>query len=161
MKENLATRWLAKVGPEDENGCWPWTGAKTHYGYGKIRKNHKTVGAHRVSYELNIGPIPKDGHVLHKCDNPICVNPDHLFLGNQAINMKDMFSKHRNKNQYDYNKNFVNGMTHPVEAFIDGEWIYFSSMTKASKITGALLSKISLASRNLRKTAGGLKWRRI
>ena len=96
----LEERFWARVGEPDSNGCWPWLGTKRHTGYGKIRNHYKHEGTHRVSYTLNVGPIPQGLHVLHKCDNPTCVNPDHLFLGTQADNMKDMFKKGRNRNQF-------------------------------------------------------------
>jgi len=161
IQKPLHTRWLDKVGEENSNGCWPWLGSRTVHGYGKIRDNYKSVGAHRISYRLNIGKIPRKLHVLHKCDNPLCVNPDHLFLGTQSDNNKDMFKKNRDKNQYNYNKDFINGRSRPVEAFIDNKWVLFQSISEASKTTGALSSKISIASRQLRKKAGGLKWRSI
>jgi len=161
IQKPLLERWRDKAGAEDENGCWPWIGAKTHYGYGKIRKNHKQIGAHRISYELHIGKIPKGMSVLHSCDNPGCVNPKHLFLGTQSDNLKDMFKKGRNKNQYDYDKNFINGKTRPVEALVDGKWVCFQSMTQGAIKTGANLSKISMAVNGLRSKAGGLKWRTI
>jgi len=68
----------------------------TTFGYGKIVIQGKQCKAHRVSWELNVGPIPKDKWVLHKCDVRNCVNPDHLFLGNALINNQDCKSKGRN-----------------------------------------------------------------
>src|SRR5690242_13637610 len=77
--------------------CWLWTGFITKDGYGRFRGNdgRKTL-AHRYSWELHVGPIP-DGRVLvlHTCDNPPCVNPSHLFLGDDAANCFDRDTKWR------------------------------------------------------------------
>lgn len=75
--------------------CWVWTRSKHTFGYGKIGINYKTFGTHCVAWELTYGPIPDGQWVLHKCDNPPCVRPDHLFLGTQADNMADRDAKHR------------------------------------------------------------------
>lgn len=77
-------------------GCWEWTASKT-LGYGQfaIRGQKTRVKAHRYSYELANGPIPKGLGVLHKCDNPACVRPSHLFLGDQKKNMEDASKKGR------------------------------------------------------------------
>ena len=75
--------------------CWNWTANKDRDGYGRLRSYRRDEGAHRVSWELHRGPIPKDAFVLHQCDNPSCVNPDHLFLGNAKDNMHDCLRKNR------------------------------------------------------------------
>ncbi len=77
-------------------GCWIWIGSTNPNGYGQLRvTKRKLVLAHRFSYELHKGRIPKRRFVLHKCDNPPCVKPTHLKLGNNSDNMKDASRKGR------------------------------------------------------------------
>ena len=80
---------------KQKSGCWEWTGSKFKSGYGQVRIKRKLARAHRIAWELVNGPIPKGMCVLHRCDNPPCVNPDHLFLGTQSENMQDMVEKDR------------------------------------------------------------------
>ena len=77
------------------DGCWIWNAATKTTGYGVFRFNGKTVTASRMSYLLYKGEIPDGLHVLHTCDNPLCVNPDHLFLGTNKDNVEDRKSKNR------------------------------------------------------------------
>ncbi len=81
---------------EAPDGCIVWHGAKNVYGYGVIRINDKLLMAHRLSYTEHVCTIPVGMYVLHKCDNPPCVNHDHLFIGTQKDNIDDMISKGRN-----------------------------------------------------------------
>ena len=77
-------------------GCWLWQGATNLQGYGKLsrgRVSEGTLAAHRLSYEIAFGAIPPGQYVLHKCDTPLCVRPDHLFLGSQTDNLLDMTLK--------------------------------------------------------------------
>ena len=78
-----------------ETGCWNWTKSTSPDGYGKLKRNGVTMRAHRIFYEHFNGPITDNLHVLHRCDNPLCVNPEHLFLGTRVDNMQDMIEKGR------------------------------------------------------------------
>ena len=77
------------------NGCWRWSGNKHKQGYGKIHMDGGSAMAHRVSYLLHKGSIPDGMMVCHRCDNPECTNPDHLFLGTALDNMRDKIAKGR------------------------------------------------------------------
>jgi hypothetical protein len=77
------------------NGCWEWNGTRHNKkGYGEVTLNSKTMLAHRVAYEVWVNPHLKQ-HVLHRCDYPPCINPDHLFEGSNADNVADKVSKGR------------------------------------------------------------------
>lgn len=82
-----------------DSGCIEWVGHRSTYGYGVIQsKIHGSIGAHRVALGIALGqPVPKGKHVLHRCDNPPCVNPDHLFIGTDKDNVADMLAKGRNR----------------------------------------------------------------
>lgn len=75
--------------------CWLWTGIVNRKGYGKFRIAGKFLGTHRVAYALFKEPIPKGMWVLHTCDVPNCVNPDHLYIGDQYDNERDKVARGR------------------------------------------------------------------
>jgi hypothetical protein len=89
----------AKVNKQGPNGCWIWTGSRNQWDYGLLRIRGKALQAHRQSYEWAHGPIPKGLLVLHRCDNPPCCNPAHLWLGTDKDNCADKMAKGRGNNK--------------------------------------------------------------
>lgn len=94
VREPLRVRFWRFV-DKVSSDCWEWTGAIKGSGYGYIRNEGRIDRAHRVAWELEYGPIPEGKWVLHTCDNPRCVNPGHLYLGDRAQNMRDAHKRRR------------------------------------------------------------------
>lgn len=92
-----AALFMSHVSPCPLTGCWWWTASSTG-GYGQFTQRRVKPGlyyAHRASWELHVGPIPAGMVVCHRCDQPFCVNPEHLFIGTQLDNLRDMHRKGR------------------------------------------------------------------
>lgn len=100
-----------------QSECWEWTDTFAKDGYGRFYINGKTIGAHRASYLIYKGDIVNNLFVLHSCDNPKCVNPEHLWLGTQKMNMDDAKQKGRLNN----GGGRKNGISHPsITAYMKG-----------------------------------------
>jgi transcriptional regulator with GAF, ATPase, and Fis domain len=99
----LLERFNKKYRVNQETGCWDWIAAVWMQGrYGafwvdKEFNNQRMTGAHRASYFIHTGVHPKSSEVCHSCDNTLCVNPEHLFLGSHTENMRDMVLKGRHR----------------------------------------------------------------
>lgn len=96
-RRNLERRYWPKVGKVADDDCWLWLAKAKHpYGYGRMTAGRGVhLKAHQIGWALANGPIPEGMSILHRCDNPGCCNPAHLFLGDQAANMGDAKRKGR------------------------------------------------------------------
>lgn len=93
--KTIEERFWGKVNIKSDNECWEWTAGGLPQGYGRILIQRRGILTHRLAYELTHGPIPKGMCILHKCDNPPCCNPNHLFLGTYLDNNRDKSAKKR------------------------------------------------------------------
>lgn len=93
MTELDKYRFMGKV--QKLHSCWFWIASKRNTGYGAFKIYGKVIDAHRVSYMIHKGDIPYGLLVCHSCDNRLCVNPDHLWLGTYRDNVRDMYRKRK------------------------------------------------------------------
>lgn len=106
--ETVEQRFNKKYLINEDTDCWEWQNATNNIGYGMFRwSSGKMRTAHRASYELHIGPIPEGLVVCHTCDNPKCVNPEHLWTGTMKDNAQDMIAKGRH---YTHPKGFKHAL---------------------------------------------------
>jgi hypothetical protein len=94
-EQDVFHRFFSHV--EKTQGCWNWLTALSPKGYGITWYKRKKLAAHRLAWIIFVGPIPEGMQVCHKCDNPKCVNPEHLFIGTNYDNVQDKVAKNRHK----------------------------------------------------------------
>ena len=148
----LSDRFWSHV--EKSDTCWLWRKSRDRQGYGQfgvITSRYKL--AHRVAWELTYGPIPKGSKVLHRCDNPPCVRPDHLFLGSQADNVHDMIAKGR---QHD-----LKGEEHPLARLTEDDVHAIRAMHANGARTTELATRFHVQRGAISKIVHGRTWRHL
>jgi hypothetical protein len=158
-KLSTSERFFQKIAPVDKNGCMLWIGNKYWDGYGKFHVREisnnisfwKTVRAHRYAWELKNGPIPKGLYVCHKCDNPLCVNPDHMFLGTQKNNLEDMASKKRS----------TIGCRNPMSKLTDEDIRIIREMYKNGYTQQSIANIYSLSRSNIGLIVTNQTWKHV
>lgn len=134
-----------------QNGCWIWKAGIKADGYGFLWiKKGNTVLAHRLSYELFVGQIPKGLFVCHRCDNPPCVNPDHLFLGTHAENMADCAIKGRYPDR--------KGEKHPMAKLTEPMVL---EILRSSESHKELAERFGISQGNISQIKTGSSWNHI
>lgn len=118
LGEKAIDRFWTNVDVKGGDECWPWLRYCNQDGYGRFKLNGKYEQAHRVAWTLANGLIPElfedlPSKICHSCDNPPCCNPNHLFLGNQLINLEDSAAKGRQSYPQPWSKGWCKGENHP------------------------------------------------
>ena len=143
-------RLMSKV-TISENGCWEYGGVTTKWGYGAICSDGKTFSAHRFMFENKFSAIPEGLWVLHKCDNPGCVNPEHLFLGTTQQNTKDRNAKNRQ----------ARGVSHGRAKMSEEDVLSMRSQHKNGVPVKELAVKYSISLGNAYAIISRAKWKHI
>lgn len=150
MKQIPLEERLERCSSHHASGCLIWTGTIGAGGYGSIRVGGKNAKAHRASWMAHRGEIPKGIMVLHKCDTPACINPDHLFLGTQRDNMHDALAKGRNADT----RGTKNGRAKLTESQI-------ADIRQSKETTVAAAAKYNVSASLISQIRRGQCWRHV
>ena len=152
----LKDRLLEKIAVNSVTGCWEFTGYRDPNGYGRIQvKRGRDRLAHRMSWTVLRGAIPEGLDVLHRCDNPPCVNPDHLFLGTAADNHADMIAKGRGRS------NPRRGIENNKAKLTEAEVIAIRDLASSGKSTYAIAEMFGVTRPNIGYIVNGKTWRHL
>lgn len=148
-------RFWQKVDKRSDDECWNWIGCTHHqWGYGTFKAEKKFMAAHRYSWTLHFGEIPDGMLVCHKCDNPPCVNPKHLFLGTNADNMHDMKNKGRQA--------LVSEEKNPNVKLSREDVVQIKTLHASGKLSGAELARrFGVKSETVYHILNGMIWKNV
>ena len=151
LQESAKLRFWKYVSKRENDECWNWIGALTHNGYGSMVIGGKDLRAHRISFAIHIGPVPEGVCVLHRCDNRRCCNPDHLFLGDWADNMRDMIAKGRS--------NHPSGEDHQCAKITAKDAVRIRELLHEGKSASEVGTMFGLSKSQIGHIGRGLKWK--
>ncbi len=137
------------------DGCWEWTGTKFTEGYGSLWNGKKNIKAHRISWMIAHGEMPPDNlYVCHHCDNPSCVNPNHLFLGTSKDNILDMMNKGRG--------NFICGEKQPNHKLTTEDVLLIRKLYRLGASTQIQLAKdFNMSFQQISRIVNNQRWTHI
>lgn len=153
MDKEVIIRFRKFIKTDLVSGCLVWNGA-TSRGYGSFTYKGKSWGAHRFAWRLHHGDIPEGMKVLHECDNPPCVNMDHLFLGTDADNSRDKVSKGRNRSPV--------GEAHPQAKITERDVIRIRALGESGAMTLKQICKeFGITCSHVRRVLNRQSWRHV
>lgn len=147
----IEMRFWGFVNKAAPNGCWEWTASRRQKGYGQFWMGNTMKRTHRLSWELLRGPIPDGLHVLHNCDNRLCVNPDHLRLGTHQENIAEMIAKGRNATK------LTPELVREIRAAFQG----VTGKKAKGDLSRQLSAKYGVNTASIWSIRRGLKWRNV
>ncbi len=149
VHKSLEEKFLSRV--KKTETCWLWTGHINSYGYGTLHlRSDLRVKAHRLSYTLFVGPFDEDLDILHSCDNPACVNPDHLRPGTHNENMQDMVNKGRS----------LKGESHNISKLKDDDIRQIRVLAQQIPIL-TIAKMFNVTQANVRFIVNGVTWKHV
>jgi len=152
VNTSVLKRLYGRCVVDSDTGCWEFTGAKNTKGYGNIGIDGRTVSAHRVSYMIaNDGAVTPGNHVCHSCDNPSCVNPDHLWEGSHSENMSDRQSKCR----------AAKGECHGKSKLTTTQVVAIKRMMKTGLSNAEIARKMRVSTTTVRRIKLGITWKEV
>ncbi len=152
--EPLIKRFEDKFERIPEAGCWIWTASVGPKGYGMFAHSHTDHDrSHRSAWRIYRGPIPDGMFVLHRCDVPSCVNPEHLFLGTHKDNMQDMVSKGRGRG--------LVGSAHPESKLTEADVLEMRRLSKAGKTAIEIAAQFGVGKSAANYACNGTTWKHV
>jgi len=159
-------RFWRKVARGADDECWPWLGKPNEKGYGRFGVRRKVVMAHQFAYVLANGALAEEHCALHRCDNPICCNPAHLFAGTIADNNRDMWAKGRGKithqrSRTTFSPEFFRDNGHPRAKLTPGDVAELRLLRSDGWKLRDLAARYGISMTQVSKTARGLTYREV
>jgi hypothetical protein len=137
-----------------ENGCWNWVATKDRDGYGLLTHHRgKQIRAHRASYEFHVAKIPVGLLVCHSCDNPSCINPNHLFVGTSKENTRDMLDKNR--------RPVLRGERHPNAKLTNDQVTQIKQLRSENRLLKDIANQFNISFQTVSSITKGTTWNNI